>query len=109
MHHFPICQETLNRLPHQLTMNSKICFVALFAVVVTSFAPASAQPLRVCEPACGGQYSDQNVYIATCCQQEGHTSEDAFDKCCASSCSTSSPCKYENLGSSGGDILGTSA
>ncbi|KAF1784145.1 hypothetical protein GQ600_15449 [Phytophthora cactorum] len=40
-------------------MNSKICFVALFAVVVTSFAPASAQPLRVCEPACGGQYSDQ--------------------------------------------------
>ncbi|KAG2778363.1 hypothetical protein JG687_00007371 [Phytophthora cactorum] len=71
-------------------MNPMLCFAALFAVVATTFVPASAQPLRVCEPACGGQYSDQNVYIATCCQQEGHTSEDAFDKCCASSCSTGS-------------------
>ncbi|ETN09733.1 hypothetical protein F442_08067 [Phytophthora nicotianae P10297] len=34
-------------------MNAKIFFVALFAVATTSFAPASAQPLRVCEPACG--------------------------------------------------------
>ncbi|ETL41060.1 hypothetical protein F441_08105 [Phytophthora nicotianae CJ01A1] len=80
-------------------MNAKIFFVALFAVATTSFAPASAQPLRVCEPACGEKYSYKNIDIATCCQQQGHISEDAFDKCCASSCSTGSPCKYENPGS----------
>ncbi|EEY66734.1 PcF and SCR74-like cys-rich secreted peptide, putative [Phytophthora infestans T30-4] len=79
-------------------MNSTICFAVIFAAVATSFAPASAQQGRVCEPACGELNGEKNTWIATCCQQNGHTSENDFDQCCASSCSTESPCKYENLG-----------
>ncbi|KAG2781392.1 hypothetical protein JG687_00011119 [Phytophthora cactorum] len=79
--------------------NSKICFAAFIAIVATTCDPASAQPQRVCQPSCGAQFSDQNVWIATCCQQKGAVSDDAFNKCCASSCSTGSPCKWEDLGS----------
>ncbi|EEY58243.1 PcF and SCR74-like cys-rich secreted peptide, putative [Phytophthora infestans T30-4] len=77
----------------------KICLTALVAIGAIVCAPASAQPLRVCQSPCGAQNSDQNIWVATCCQQKGATSDDAFNKCCASSCSTGSPCKWENLGS----------
>ncbi|KAK1929705.1 hypothetical protein P3T76_014740 [Phytophthora citrophthora] len=77
-------------------MYAKICLAALAAVVATI---ASAQPLRVCQPACGAQYSDQNIYISTCCQQYEASVGANFDACCASSCANGNPCKWEDLGS----------
>ncbi|KAK1942094.1 hypothetical protein P3T76_006416 [Phytophthora citrophthora] len=80
-------------------MNAKVCLVTLFAIVATT---VNAQGSKLCQPGCGGQNSGQNAYISSCCQQYEASAGANFDACCASSCEISSPCKWENVGSSSG-------
>ncbi|KAK1942095.1 hypothetical protein P3T76_006417 [Phytophthora citrophthora] len=78
-------------------MNAKVCLVTLFAIVATTINA------KLCQPGCGGQNSDQNAYISSCCQQYEATTGANFGACCTSSCGNGSPCKWENLGSSTGE------
>ncbi|EEY68686.1 PcF and SCR74-like cys-rich secreted peptide, putative [Phytophthora infestans T30-4] len=88
----PVSNLTRSKQDQAAAMNIKTYFVAVIGVVATTFT--AAQELRVCRPACGGGgvYSELNVNIAVCCQEKGHLSNEAFDKCCASSCESGNPC-----------------
>ncbi|KAK1930860.1 hypothetical protein P3T76_013817 [Phytophthora citrophthora] len=79
-------------------MNTKLLFAA---IVVVLAATADAQP-KFCQPVCGGgnQRANPNAFISSCCMEREVTIGDNFDACCASSCNTNSPCKWDDISTS---------
>eukprot|EP00644_Phytophthora_capsici_P008445 jgi/Phyca11/114313/e_gw1.26.286.1 len=70
-------------------MNFKTCAMVLVgALLATSFAPTEADYCPSTLGCAENMFSESNIRISECCEKIGGD----FSVCCASSCTTGSPC-----------------